>query len=118
MQRFSRSRHSECNRTLVMTFRMTKTEREQLQAKAANMDISVSDYLRLQALNGNAAVSDVDKLVLPAEIVLELRRIGVNLNQIAKAANAGLGIPPHLSRLIKRLDDIVMYHIEKDLPDW
>ena len=118
MQKRARARQHECNRNLVMTFRMTEAEREQLQAKAANLDVSVSDYLRLQALNGNAAISDVDRLVLPAEIVLELRRIGVNLNQIAKAANSGLGIPPHLSRLIKRLDDIVMYHIEKDLPDW
>ena len=59
--------------------------------KASKACLSVSEYLRLSALGSRRKASRVVRIieapVWPAEVYHEVRRIGVNLNQIAHQLN-------------------------------
>ena len=71
-------------RSEILRFRVTPAEREQIENKAYSSYRIVSKYLRDCALEKEIfVVEGVDSLAQ------ELRRIGTNLNQIAKAVNAG-----------------------------
>ena len=71
-------------RSEILRFRVTPAEREQIENKAYSSYRIVSKYLRDCALEKEIfVVEGVDSLSQ------ELRRIGTNLNQIAKAVNAG-----------------------------
>ena len=68
----------------ILRFRVTPAERERIENKAYSSYRIVSKYLRDCALEKEIfVVEGVDSLAQ------ELRRIGTNLNQIAKAVNAG-----------------------------
>lgn len=102
----------------MQSFRMTEGEQVMLRIHAARSDLSVSDYVRGQALRGDVVVDNRSaEFVLPPAIVLELKRIGVNLNQIARVMNSGGGAPPELMRLCSRLEAIVVAHVERSLPN-
>ena len=71
-------------RSEILRFRVTPAEREQIENKAYSSYRIVSKYLRDCALGKEIfVVEGVDSLAQ------ELRRIGTNLNQIARAVNAG-----------------------------
>ncbi len=71
-------------RSEILRFRVTPAEREQIENKAYSSYRIVSKYLRDCALEKEIfVVEGVDSLAQ------ELRRIGTNLNQIARAVNAG-----------------------------
>ena len=71
-------------RSEILRFRVTPAERERIENKAYSSYRIVSKYLRDCALEKEIfVVEGVDSLAQ------ELRRIGTNLNQIAKAVNAG-----------------------------
>ena len=71
-------------RSEILRFRVTPAEREQIENKAYSSYRIVSKYLRDCALEKEIfVVEGVDSLAQ------ELRHIGTNLNQIAKAVNAG-----------------------------
>ncbi len=71
-------------RSEILRFRVTPAERERIENKAYSSYRIVSKYLRDCALGKEIfVVEGVDSLAR------ELRRIGTNLNQIAKAVNAG-----------------------------
>jgi hypothetical protein len=70
-------------RDIKLNFYVTKKEEEVIKRKALNFQ-SLSDYLRRIAVSG--------KVYLPApsidrEALIELTRIGNNINQIAKRVN-------------------------------
>ncbi len=71
-------------RSEILRFRVTPAEREQIENKAYSSYRIVSKYLRDCALEKEIfVVEGVDSLAQ------ELRHIGTNLNQIARAVNAG-----------------------------
>lgn len=66
--------------------RVTASERAFIEAQAAVAGLSPSDFVRRRALGRKveaAAHTQAD-----AALLLELNRIGVNLNQIARAMNS------------------------------
>lgn len=73
-------------RTETARFRVTVSERADLEAKANAAGLDLSEYCRRRALGYRlpAVRTGADERLL-----LEVNRIGVNLNQIAKAANLG-----------------------------
>lgn len=89
--------------------RLTIEERVTIEAKAETVGVTVSDYLRRCALSR--------KLPAPSKVTdfetkHELRRIGVNLNQMAKVMNAGGMVAPSdhgatLERLNLLLDSMM-----------
>lgn len=68
-------------RTSRLELRLTLEEKDRLFKKAQENDKTIAQYIREVALN--------DKLVTKTDIqtVIELKRIGNNLNQIAKQIN-------------------------------
>ena len=63
-----------------------------LQAKADKAETTVTDFVRASALGQKFVVVESD--APDFDTVEQLRRIGVNLNQIAKAMNAQKTVPP------------------------
>ncbi|MDY5812924.1 MAG: plasmid mobilization relaxosome protein MobC [Bacteroides sp.] len=92
-----------------ITIRLTEEEFKSLQEKVKSLGITVSVYTRA-AILGKAIHSKVD-----AQMVFELRKIGVNLNQIAKHFNtyspsdeemkSYLGIINEIKEHLNRLED-------------
>lgn len=71
-------------RNKQMNIRMTNDEYQKVEEKAKYCNLSVSDYVRQQAVNG--AIIKMETLDV-RELSNELNRIGVNINQIAKHVN-------------------------------
>lgn len=74
--------------------RVTAAERVTVEEQAARAGLPVSDYCRRVILRQRVApaVTDTD-----AAALVELNRVGVLLNQLAKRINAGGAIPPQLA---------------------
>ena len=71
-------------RSEILRFRVTPEEREKIEHKALSSYRTVSTYLRDCSLGKRIVVMpDVGTLIS------ELRRLGNNLNQIARAVNSG-----------------------------
>ena len=72
------------NRDLIIPFRVSAREKEELEKKAAACGWSLSDYIRM-CIGGKhvTVVQGADALTE------ELRRIGNNLNQLTRHANTG-----------------------------
>ena len=71
-------------RSEILRFRVTPEEREKIEHKALSSYRTVSTYLRDCSLGKRiVVVQGMDALIT------ELRRVGNNLNQIARAVNSG-----------------------------
>lgn len=104
-------------RGLVFGVRLTPDERATLEANAAALGVTITDYARAAVLGGRVEVARLSSSggapeVPPAGVahIVALNRVGVNLNQIARALNSGLGVVPSeltdsLARVNALLDD-------------
>ena len=70
------------NRTGRLQLRLSSEEKEAIAQKAADANMSIADYI--VALSANQKIIDA-KII--AQLILEIRRIGVNVNQVAAVAN-------------------------------
>lgn len=87
-------------RTESFILRLTEKEKEMLVSLANEHDMSISSYLRNMAFKGSA-VTKTD-----IQTVIELKRIGNNINQIAKQIN----LIPHEDNIklyLQELHDIL-----------
>lgn len=75
------------HRSARIAFRVTAEEHAMLERLAASAGMGVGTYVRLRALKDRSPGPAPPQINLDAW--LDLRRIGVNLNQIARALNAG-----------------------------
>ncbi len=73
---------AERKRKIQVKFRVSEVEAERLQKKIEKSGMSQQDYLLSCALNKTITNTDGIKEVLP-----EMKRIGNNLNQIARELN-------------------------------
>lgn len=85
------------NRTEVIKVRLTKEEKERLAKRVKLEGISLSTYVRKSILGENI-VSKTD-----IQVVFELKKIGVNINQLAKHVNT-LPINENIIDAIGRID--------------
>lgn len=93
-----------------LCLRLSQAERERLDANAKLCGLNKSDYLR-KLLNGvpvRARPSSEIRLLRK-----EINHIGVNVNQIARKVNAGLGSRTDIQECQRLLADIyqLMYQI-------
>ena len=77
--------------------RITPAELAIVQEQAARAGLSLSDFSRRVILRKRVApaITDTDEAALA-----ELARIGVNLNQLARRANASGKVPPQLAEAL------------------
>ncbi len=71
-------------RKVPVTFWLSENELLSLKNKISNTSLSRSDYLRKCSLNKNITV-------VPGlrDLIIEIKRIGNNLNQITRSVNTG-----------------------------
>lgn len=88
-------------RSETLTVRLTKAEKAAIIAKAKRAKMNLTEYI--------FAISKDTKIVLPPDtepIVLELKRIGNNLNQIAAKVNSGVTYVADLAEVIENQNKI------------
>jgi hypothetical protein len=84
-----------------ITVRFAAAEKQRTEQNAAAAGLSISRFL---AVTGSAAAQPIgsDERALYTQIIVELRRIGNNINQLAAAKNAarrGSGQAPEQSEI-------------------
>ena len=85
------------DKTERIFIRVSPTEKEEIEEKARLAHKSVANYLI--SLSKNKRVVDTSKL---PPLILEIRRIGVNINQIAAVANSQKFVN---KEMLARIDD-------------
>jgi uncharacterized protein (DUF1778 family) len=83
-------------------FRVTNMQKQQLLIHAREENLTLTDYILRHTLAEEKAIDDEDK-----NLVKELNRIGINLNQIAHALNRGQNFTAEAKEVrqqIKKLD--------------
>lgn len=94
---------SQAIKSEVLKLRLSASDRVALQAKAEAASTTVAAFMRASALGAEIRVTRTT--VPDFETRDELRRIGVNLNQIARSLNARKSVPPaQLIALCEKLD--------------
>ena len=93
-------------RTRTIGVRVTKAEETELRERAQAARLSMGAYLRRRAL-GQRVRSTVERR-LGATEMLELNRIGVNLNQMARTLNSGaVSSPAETQAAVERVGELV-----------
>ena len=91
---------SPSNRTVILKVRLTPAESALLKDQSARTGRTMSDVMR-------SAWKKLKIIELPpadfAETVVQLRRIGNNLNQVARAANMGEVHMPEIQAVLKEI---------------
>jgi hypothetical protein len=87
------------NRThsIKKTLRLTPKQAELLAARAKEAGMNETDYLRL--LLGQKPGDSAEVKALAKELINETRRVGNNINQIARNRNTGICSPTDTNRL-------------------
>lgn len=93
--------------------RITESERVQLEAKAATVGKSLTEYGRAQIL-GQPIIIHVPTTAPCAQAVAALNSVGVNLNQLTRRANASGHVPERLTAVL----DLVEESVKKLFPEW
>lgn len=93
-------------RTGTLAFRLTARERLEIEQAARSAGLSASEYARRQVLAGRVIVQTTHSL--DRDTFDQLRRIGVNLNQIARIANQTDRIPASLPHVCATLEELLM----------
>ena len=85
-----------------ITFRISPTEKKYLEEQASKAHMSVSSYLI--KLSENKRIIVAEKV---PDLYIEIRRIGVNINQIAHMANSQKYVTePQMRETIRLLQDV------------
>ena len=83
-------------RAETLTIRLTKTEKEMIQKKAQKAQLSVTDFLVTTSLRTEIHVAEDIKPLL-----IEMKRIGNNINQITMKINSGVFHSADFSEIIQ-----------------
>ena len=107
----------------IFPLRLSPSEKTALEAKATEADLKLSEYLRAaglkQKISRQQPVPEVNRMTY-----VELSRIGINLNQLAKACNiaiqrgGGCNIDPSVLEDLRLTLQKIGYSVISDLdPD-
>lgn len=100
-------------RDLRVAFRLSAPDAEALGTRAKAAGLSVGAYARMMALRGKVQV--VTRAEPDFETLDQLRRIGVNLNQLAREQHRrGHHDPDYLHHLCTQIEGLLAQAIEED----
>ncbi|WP_421754180.1 plasmid mobilization protein [Croceimicrobium sp.] len=88
----------------VLRFRCTPSEKNSIQEKSSQVGLSLSDYMRAMALDGQIKIQQSK---YDFELVHQLKKLGVNINQQTKKLNATGVIPIELKRVLPKLEELL-----------
>ena len=95
----------EERRTRTVGVRVTAAEAAELRERAQAARLSVGAYLRRRGLGQRVRMAAERRL--GAAELRELNRIGVNLNQMARAMNSGVAAPAGTRKEVERASELV-----------
>ena len=95
----------EERRRRTVGVRVTEAEAAELQERAQAARLSMGAYLRRRGLGQRVRMAAERRL--GAAELRELNRIGVNLNQMARAMNSGAGAPAGTRETVERVSELV-----------
>ena len=101
-------------RNEVARFRVTLAEREYIRAQAQAAGLLEAEYLRRRALG--YAVSPARPGRSDPALISELNRIGVNVNQLARATHRGSDFVHTWQIIGKQLSDVLAAVVRRDDP--
>ena len=100
-----------------MFLRMHPDDKRMIKSRAKEVGLTASEYVRVSARS--CEIIQKTRTDIDFRLVYELNKIGVNLNQIARAINArGESVPVNLERVLKRIDGYLDKIVSNDLPDF
>ena len=102
----------DARRTERINPRFTPAELLRIESAASVAGMSASEYVRMQALRGRVVVQQ--RRELSGEAFDELRRIGVNINQLARIANTTGRAPARLETALETLEQILLREMGDD----
>jgi len=94
---------------------LTPAERHHVELTAARAGLSVMEFSR-RAIMGQRIVARRPAEKITADLLAELNRVGVNINQIAHAVNSGRGLPYDMPEVVAELR-AVLAKIAEAAPD-
>lgn len=86
----------------LLGVRLTPAERAELERAAGAHGLTVADFMRRRALGYRLPALDLERQAM-ASLAAALMPIGVNLNQLTRAANAGRLLPDSIEELANRI---------------
>lgn len=84
--------------------RCTESEYAAIQAHAAQANMTITEFIRQMSLKGKVTVKESR---YDFALIDQFRRIGININQQTRIANATGEFPPELRRLWRMLDSLL-----------
>jgi hypothetical protein len=84
--------------------RITEEEYDQIAANAQKAEKSLCAYVRLMCLHGKITVKQPRA---DFQLITEISRIGVNINQIARIANQTGSVQPVIENTLQILDRVL-----------
>ncbi|NCA83696.1 MAG: MobC family plasmid mobilization relaxosome protein [Opitutae bacterium] len=108
------SKQTREKRDHFLTLRLTDEEQRAIHARAANVNATPSVFVREAALGAKLRIVQSPP-TLPFAAIEELRRIGVNLNQLARIANATGEMPARLEPLLEQITALFDEAIDRDM---
>lgn len=97
-------------RTERLECRLTVAEKNAVEGKAAERGLTVTSYVYQRLTQGRVKLPRANPEI--GQLVIELNRVGVNLNQIARAANSGKPLPPDFPRVLASLEAVLHRAVE------
>ena len=91
-------------RSRTICVRVTDAEAAKIAERAGAARLTKGGYMRRRALGEPVREASVHRLGVRERV--ELHRIGVNLNQIARALNSGTSAPPGTLEAVERVGEI------------
>ncbi len=114
MPPFSRHKfktYSRSAQACVINIRCSRSEKSTITSRAKRTGMSTSVYLRALGLHGKIIVAHQ---AVDAPLIFQLKKIGTNLNQIARKLNAtGKHTPLDLVVLCERIDALTSNLMEE-----
>ena len=93
-------------------FRLTPTEKKKIEERAEQANKTVAAYLL--SLSESRRIIDTTKL---ASLIIEIRKIGVNINQIAAVANMQKFINREMLSKVNQHEKEILYLLQKILDE-
>ncbi len=89
---------------VLAPLRCTAGERDAIKKRAQNSGLSLSEFQRQACLNTAVIIRES---AADVQLIHELNRIGVNLNQIAKAYHLGKPMNNSLEASLQEIDQLI-----------
>ncbi len=104
---------TQSKRCAWIGYRVTADDKARIVAQAERAGLRLGEYARRSALTTEIKIQPTPRADF--ETADQLRRLGVNLNQIARAVNTGGQLPAYLERLCERIETTLDKIFDEDL---